>query len=219
MSVLDRLTTWWTEPEKNFDSLYRESIHLEEEGKLDAAIERLRAALQKAHESSHVTSTLEQHLRLPLLLQRTGRFQEARQALSQLLAHGYPGQLKLPGIEWVERSIVYDKMHLAFKREGRPKEALVYGVLSFVASAYAHYLDMARLNYEEDMARIRSRATHEAVAEDLLSATEVDLPPGELATAIDEAIDQFDVEPGERITHDLEMHLRDWLLDAPMSND
>lgn len=212
-AVLDAIKQWWMASDQDFDTLYQESIRREDEGDLEGAIRCLRQALQKAHESSHVTSTLEQHLRLPLLLQQAGQFEEARGTFDQFLTRGYPGQLQLPSVKWVERGIVYDKMHLAFKREGCPKEALIYGVLSFIADSYGHYADMARLNYEEDMVRIQSRSTHEAVAENLLSDAEVNLPQEELTDILGRAVGQFDDEKIDQIIRDVEERLRDRLLD------
>ena len=206
--VLSMWKRWWGPSKEDFKTLYQQAIRLEAEGKLEEAIQTLQKALDTAHEAPHIVTTLEQHLRLPHLLFRVGRLDEAREKFEALLARGYPGQLLIPSIEWIERGMVHNAMRLEFERADRPNEAAIHGALSFIAKAYGQYIDSARSDYEEDLQRIRSRQTHKAIADAIITPAVQGISPSTLADILGEAVSRFDKEPIDQIIEDAESRLR-----------
>lgn len=192
---------------KDYETLHAEATRRRRARDWNGAIACLRAANRKA-DSRRVTSTIEEHLRLPSLLQESGRLDEAVAEFRRLLDHGYPGQLDNPNVRWTDRSIIYDTMSLAFERAQRPREAVICGALFFVTDAYSRFLDTARLDYEEDVCRMRSRAASEAWADHLLARIHDGMLRDELADVLQQAVCRFQNAEIEAILQDVEERLR-----------
>jgi len=159
-----KMKRWSLTRDRGYQDLLDEGEQRRRMGDLEGAVMCFQAA-QKNAQSPHVVSTLEEHLRLPQALQESGQMGEARSEFRKLLEDGYPGQLENPSIQWVERSIIYDRMRLAFEQEGRLQDAAVYAAFSFLADAYSRFLDDARDGYEDDVVHLQSRSTAQARAE------------------------------------------------------
>lgn len=198
---------------EEFQSAYQESIQREQSGDLEGAIEQVRTALAVTHDASHVISTLEHHLRLPLLLLRAGRVEEARSAFRALLEDGYPGQYLRPDIQWRERGIIYNRMRAAFEVVERPNEAVIYGALSFIADSYGRFLDMYRPDYEDDVHRMRSPQTQAAMAGVILTEESKGITQSQLAAVLGGAIERFEDALIDEIVGDVEQVLRQRLQD------
>lgn len=112
--------------------LLTEATHLKETGDLDASIEKLRHAYQVAAIEG-IDHGIQTHLRLPMYLQKAGRFDEAWAEFNRLSVEGYPAQSALPRDVWIAvQGIIFDKMRLSLQREGMPTQAVRFGVWSIV---------------------------------------------------------------------------------------
>lgn len=118
-------------------SLHREATRLKDAGDWDGAV----AALQKAQDrmrKSNFSHTTEGWLRLPLFLQQGGRFDESMDEFNRLLnevdermANEFSHQPKRfwLGFAHHPRSVIYDKMRVACKRQKLLVEADKYETL------------------------------------------------------------------------------------------
>lgn len=191
--------------EKRYRELLDEARRLESTGNVKGALDRVRTALQKA-DDPHVVTTLEEHLRLPLLLQQAGHLEAARDAFDRLLDEGYSDQLDIPTVRWHERGLIYDAMRRAFNRSGRPAEAALYEGLSYLADAYGRFLDTHRADYEQHIRRF-SRENAEAVAADLIAPLDDGPSREEVADVLHDAIRRFENAEGEDILGEVEKEL------------
>ena len=193
-----------------------EAYRLEDEGDLEGALDRMRTALQRADDPG-VVATLEEHLRRPHLLQRTGRPEEARRAFERLLREGYPDQLANPSVQWIERGMIYNAMRRAFAREGTEVDAAVYEGLFYLADAYGRFLDPDRLDHEHNVHRL-SREAAAAVADDMLARLDGEQHTPDRTRVADllyGAIEQFGAADGEALLREVEGELRRLLGDRP----
>lgn len=192
-----------------------EAYRLEDEGNLEEALDRIRTALQMADDPG-VVATLEEHLRLPHLLQRAGRPEAARREFERLLREGYPDQLTNESVQWIERGIIYNAMRRAFGREGAEVDAAVYEGLSYLADAYGRFLDTDRLDYEHNVHRL-SRKAAAAVADDMLARLSGERPDSvrtQVADLLYGAVEQFGEADAAALLRDVEEELRRRLGDA-----
>jgi len=173
--------------EAKYRQKMRDAYRLEDEGSLEAALDCVRGALRLA-DDPHVVTTLEEHLRLPHLLQRTGSPDEARREFRRLLREGYPDQLTIPSIQWKERGLIYDAMRRAFMREGRPAEAALYEGLSHLADSYGQVLDADR---DAPPPHALSTKSVEAVAADMVSSLSDGPSQNEVANLLQQTVKRF----------------------------
>lgn len=191
---------------EQYRTLVNEVYRLEDEGHLEEALERMREALQAADDPSVVT-TLDEHLHLPHLLQRTGHFEEARQAFASLLEEGYADQLETPSVQWIEQGLIYNAMRRAFSREGLTAEAACYEGLSYLADAYGRFLDPDRRTTEHSVHQ-RTRTTAEVIASDMVASVSDELASAKVADVLYDAIERFGEEDGEVLFQEVEEELR-----------
>ncbi|PQJ35293.1 hypothetical protein BSZ35_12390 [Salinibacter sp. 10B] len=189
---------------EQYRTLVNEAYRLEDEGHLEEALDRMREALQVADDSSVVT-TLDEHLHLSHLLQRTGRLDEARRAFTVLLEEGYADQLDTPSVQWIERGLIYNAMRRAFVREDLVAEAACYEGLSYLADAYGGFLDSDR---DDHAAHQLSRATAEVIAGDMTKSVPNSPSAEEVTAILYGAIERFGVEDEDRLFQDVEQKLR-----------
>lgn len=108
-----------TDTEERIRQLHLSATEYISNGKIDEAV----TALSEAQELMPIVGTeypIQQYLRFPLTLQKIGRFQEAVSEFNRLLNSS---------IKPYQRSSVYDKLRLAFQREGKHREAVEFGIL------------------------------------------------------------------------------------------
>jgi len=121
-----------------FRGLHIEATRLDNAGDLPGAIEQLYKANQ-IERASGIDHGVKRSLRLPLFLQKAGRFDESivefHAVIDELpervkrLSPSISENIKEAGLQ-SDLSIVYDKMRLACKREGKPSEAARYASIS-----------------------------------------------------------------------------------------
>lgn len=118
--------------------LLRQATSHKESGDWDAAVKCL-YQFKRMAETDSTVYPIETHLRLPLYLQAAGRFNDAIAEFNLLLnnakaqkAKEYAHQpVRVQTMLWhSDLSIVYDKMRLAYQREGLPDEVARYRKLS-----------------------------------------------------------------------------------------
>lgn len=112
--------------------LQKEATALHDNGQLEEAIRRLRDAARIDPDQ-----LIARALRLPLWLQEAGRIDDARAEFEALIADvprrvavSIPRRKDRRSIEHAELAAIYDKMRLAYKREGRLDEAEAFGLLA-----------------------------------------------------------------------------------------
>lgn len=112
--------------------LQKQATALHDDGQLEEAIRRLRDAARVDQDQ-----LIARALRLPLWLQEAGRIDEARAEFEALIADvprrvavSIPRRKDRRSIEHAELAAIYDKMRLAYKREGRLDEAEAFGRLA-----------------------------------------------------------------------------------------
>lgn len=130
-------------------------------GRFDRAVKCLRKAY-RATSKGETSYPVETFLRLPLYLQKAGRFDEAWSEFHKLITDGYPNQLNDEGVRMMERAVVFDKMRLALQRQGNVHEAVAYGVCSRVAEVAGLCLqcrasEVARLVSDESISALASK--------------------------------------------------------------
>ena len=192
-------------PEAQYRQKIQDVYRLEDEGQLEAALDRIREALRLA-DDPHVVTTLEEHLRLPHLLQRTGHPDAARREFRRLLREGYPDQLDNPAIQWTERGLIYDAMRRAFARDGQPVEAALYEGLSYLADAYGQVLDPHQTG--EQRSHVLSRERAEAVAAGMASALGDDPSEEEVTALLQQTANRFATAEAEFQPDEVEEKLR-----------
>lgn len=103
-------------------------------GDLRASEEWLRRAYAEISKTEDLYHA-EIFTRLPLLLQRTGRAQEAWQMLCDLVENGCPGRIARANraIFWLDRATLFDKMRFFLQREQHHREAILFGCFFYVS--------------------------------------------------------------------------------------
>jgi tetratricopeptide (TPR) repeat protein len=185
--------------------LVHEAYRLEDEGDLEAALDRMRKALRAADDPGVVT-TLDEHLHLPHLLQRMGRLDEARRAFGSLLEAGYADQLDIPSVQWIERGLIYNAMRRAYARKGLAAEAACYEGLSYLTDAYGRFLDTERQDASRTVHQL-DRATAEAIAWDMVASVADGPSEAEVTEVLYDAIERFGDEDGDVLLHEVERAL------------
>lgn len=129
--------------------LSKRATELKRAGKMDEAVAVLRQVRALLPHSFH-TVTPEAWLRLPMFLQQAGQFDEAAREFDWLLSVVDGWVLKdcpdskpetQKAFAHAHRAAIYDKMRVAYKRQGMVREANEYGKLSHVhRDAHARWL-------------------------------------------------------------------------------
>lgn len=133
---------------KDPDSLLKEATTAKKSGNLDEAATLLRKAYA-AISKSDLDYGAKTFLRLPLLLQEAGKFDDAWDEFHHLLTKGYPNQSKDSQLVPMSHSDIYDKMRLFLQREGRNDEAVKYGLFSHLSWASGLYLQSRRDEFKD----------------------------------------------------------------------
>ena len=119
--------------------LHKKATALLSDGHVEQAIELLRQAHQLMRKEAFCGDAVDKWLRLPLVLQKAGRFDEAMREFEALLSDLYAIKLKqLPQypdeivmlLTHRIRAVIYDRMRLACKREKRLDLAQRYADLA-----------------------------------------------------------------------------------------
>lgn len=145
-------------------------------GNPDQAIKLLHRAYGLMAKSP-ISRSIETYLRLPLYLQKDGRFDEAMVEFDAVLSaipakiareFAHCGQTTQRRIVATDRSIVYDKMRLACQREKRPERAVMYAVFSHAERCLGLEYQRAQGEhwndgYEEEYQAVRSRESWEKI--------------------------------------------------------
>lgn len=203
-------------PRLRYRNLLEEADRRASEGEVEEAIDRVREALDLAT-NSRVISALEHYLRLPLLLQCTGRLEEAREEFRRLLEEGYSGQLDNQSVQWTERGLIHDAMRRAFVREGNPAEAALQEGLAYLAEGYGRFLNSGQEEPDVQVGFL-SGATARAVAENMASRLE-NASTGKadaelIADLLVQTIRRFGTSGAEELLEEAERRLRQQLLSA-----
>jgi hypothetical protein len=122
------------DPEK----LLKEATSLKKSGDIEGAILKLQSAY-RAIAKTNITWSVNTFIRLPQYLQIAGRSDDAWREFNNLLL-GYPNQLNSLEVLPMDHSIIYDKMRLFLQREKRYKEAILFGVFSYLCWIKGLYL-------------------------------------------------------------------------------
>jgi tetratricopeptide (TPR) repeat protein len=109
-------------------SLERKVTALKKSGDMDGAISLLRVLKEKYRLDSDEHS-VSKHLRLPLYLQKAGRWREALIEFEALLDEDAPLSPHIE-VRIMEQSTIHDKMRLAYQRQGDNDTAITYGILA-----------------------------------------------------------------------------------------
>jgi hypothetical protein len=144
-------------------SLLKQATAQKRGGDVVAAIRTLRLAYEQIKKGL-LTYSVDTFLRLPLYLQEAGRNDEAWSEFNKLIIEGYPNQLNDLGVRAMEHSKVYDKMRLFLQREGKNVEAIVFGVLSMLATVKGLHSQKRK----GELTKLVSRKNIEATLEPLV---------------------------------------------------
>lgn len=128
--------------------LLKRVTKLKEAASLDHAIQTLREAYRQI-EREGGGHTIQTYLRLPMLLQKAGRADEAWAEYNLLLSSDPTGLGPSKDLAPMLRSQVYDKMRLFLQREGRGKQAVGFGLMSSVCWATGLYYQKRRPELNE----------------------------------------------------------------------
>ena len=120
------------------DKLLKEATSQKHSGDIEGAILTLQSAYI-AIEKTNITWSVNTFIRLPQYLQIAGRNDDAWREFNNLLL-GYPNQLNSLEVLPMNHSIIYDKMRLFLQREKRYKEAILFGVFSYLCWLKGLYL-------------------------------------------------------------------------------
>lgn len=108
---------------RHYSELMKESTALHKAGKFEDAVDKLKAAYKEAAEKQ-LTLPIKDYLKLPLYLQKAKQNDEAWAWFNELIQQRASDHMSL--------SEIYDKMRLFLQREGNPRDAIKFDVLSRV---------------------------------------------------------------------------------------
>jgi hypothetical protein len=113
--------------------LLKQATEQKRSGNIEGAI----VTLKKAYEEAAILKDIDidAYLRLPMYYQEAGHTSEAWAKFIDLLENGYPGQIHAASLVPMTHSIIYDKMRLFLQRDKRAKEAVSYGIMSYISWA------------------------------------------------------------------------------------
>jgi tetratricopeptide (TPR) repeat protein len=119
-------------------TLLKQVTKLKEAGRFDEAVETLREAYRQIQREGG-GYTIQTYLRLPMLLQKLGRADEAWGEYNRLLASDPTGVGLSRELTPMFHSQIYDKMRLFLQREGQAIKAVGFGAMSTVSWATGLY--------------------------------------------------------------------------------
>lgn len=125
---------------RHYSELVKESTALHKAGKFDEAVDKLKAAYKEAEEKQ-LTLTIKDYLKLPPYLQKAGRNDEAWAWFNDLIRQTASDHMSL--------SVIYDKMRLFRQREGNPKDAIKFGVLSRIHWCLGLHEQVTRMGWND----------------------------------------------------------------------
>ncbi len=125
---------------RHYSEMVKESTALHKAGKFDEAVDKLKAAYKEAEEKK-LTLTVKDYLKLPPYLQKAKRNDEAWAWFNTLIQQTASDHMSL--------SEIYDKMRLFRQREGNPKDAVKYGVLSRVHWCLGLHEQVTKMGWDD----------------------------------------------------------------------
>lgn len=136
---------------RHYSELVKEATALHKAGKFDDAVDKLKVAYREAEEKK-LTLTVKDYLKLPPYLQKAKRNDEAWAWFNTLIRQTASDHMSL--------SEIYDKMRLFRQREGDPKDAIKYGVLSQVHRCLGLHEQVTKMGWddrEDELKNCKSR--------------------------------------------------------------
>lgn len=125
---------------RHYSEMVKEATALHKAGKFDDAVEKLKAAYREAEEKK-LAVTVKDYLKLPPYLQKAKRNDEAWAWFNTLIRQTASDHMSL--------SEIYDKMRLFRQREGDPKDAIKYGVLSRVHWCLGLHEQVTKMGWDD----------------------------------------------------------------------
>lgn len=125
---------------RHYSELVKESTALHKAGKFEEAVDKLKAAYKEAEEK-RLTLTIKDYLKLPPYLQKAKRNDEAWAWFNELIRQMASDHMSL--------SEIYDKMRLFRQREGNPRDAIKFGVLSRVHWCLGLHEQVTKMGWDD----------------------------------------------------------------------
>ena len=132
----------------NPDSLLKNATLLKSQGDIEGAIVNLRMAYDAIRKTS-ISYSVQTFLRLPQYLHIAGRKDEAWREFNNLIACGFPNEIRHKEIIPMNHSIIYGKMRLFLHREGRHDEAIKFGIYSYLSWTKGLFLQKRKTELRE----------------------------------------------------------------------
>lgn len=132
---------------RHYSELVKESTALHKAGKFDEAVAKLKDAYKEAEEKQ-LTLTIKDYLKLPPYLQKAKRNDEAWAWFNELIRHTASDHMSL--------SEIYDKMRLFRLREGNPKDAIKYSVLSRIYWCLGLHEQVTKMGWDDRKDELKS---------------------------------------------------------------
>lgn len=171
------------------EDLLKKATSLKKENKIDEAIEALREAY-KAIEKTKLDYSEDVYLRLPMYLQAAKRNDEAWAEFNKLivsLPQRYSGS-----VLYMAYSSVYDKMRLFLQREGKHKEAVIQGVLSYLFVALGRYYQARDLpGQKEEIEGANSIRDREFIEQRMLPLLKKAGKEDKIRSVVDVLVEEF----------------------------
>lgn len=123
-----------------YSELIKEATALKKAGKIEDAIEKIKAAYKEAEEKQ-LTLTAKDYLKLPPYLQKAGRNDEAWGWFNLLIQKCASDSMSL--------SEIYNKMCLFRQREDNDKDAIKYAVLSSLYWCLGLHQQVTQLGWDD----------------------------------------------------------------------
>jgi len=125
-----------TLPKQQPAELLKLASNCKKSGDIKNAIRILKEAY-KAISRTGVDHGVDVFLRLPRYQQLAGKPEQAWKEFNLLLVEGYPNQNRNEALIGMDHSIIYDKMRLFLQKENCNKEAVKFGIFSWLLWAIA----------------------------------------------------------------------------------
>ncbi len=125
---------------RHYSELVKESTALHKAGRFEEAVDKLKAAYKEAEEKQ-LTLTIKDYLKLPPYLQKAKQNDEAWAWFNELIRQMTSDHMSL--------SEIYDKMRLFRQREGNPRDAIKFDVLSRVHWCLGLHEQVTKMGWDE----------------------------------------------------------------------
>lgn len=133
---------------KDPQALLKQATAQKKNGEIDKAVETLKEAY-RAIATSGIDYSIDTYLRLPLYLQAANRNDEAWGEFNKLLTRK-PPSYSSKALLLMEHHTIYDKMRLFLQRNKKHKEAVIQGVLSYLAIAQGRHYQVKEYKASKD---------------------------------------------------------------------